>query len=153
IATAPGFDLLVLDVMMPGMSGYEVCRSIRSSEATRFLPVVLVTALTDVSERVQGIEAGGGDFISKPVNGGELKARVRSLLRIKALHDQLEQRNNLLLDALQRAVSPGVAEQILADPGRYLRPGGERRAVTILFGDLRGYTSLAEESQPHEAMS
>jgi class 3 adenylate cyclase len=147
------YDLLVLDVMMPGMSGYEVCRAVRADEATRFLPVVLVTALTDVTERVQGIEAGADDFISKPFNEVELKARVRSLLRIKALHDQLEQRNNLLLDALQRAVSPGVAEQILADPDRYLRPGGERRAVTILFGDLRGYTSLAEESQPHEAMS
>src|SRR6185437_8401239 len=96
---------------------------------------------------------GADDFISKPFNEVELRARVRSLLRIKDLHDKLEQRNNLLLDALRRAVSPGVAEQILADPGRYLRPGGERRSVTILFGDIRGYTSLAEESAPHEAMA
>lgn len=146
-------DLLVLDVMMPEMSGFEVCRLVRAESSTRFVPVILVTALTDVGDRVQGIDAGADDFISKPFNEVELRARVRSLLRIKALHDQLEQRNNLLLDALQRAVSPGVAEQILADPDRYLRPGGERRSVTILFGDLRGYTSLAEESPPHEAMT
>ena len=145
-------DLVILDVMMPGMSGFDVCRALRANASTRFVPVVLVTALTDVNDRIRGIDAGADDFISKPFNEVELRARVRSLLRIKALHDQLEQRNDLLLDALQRAVSPGVAEQILADPDRYLRPGGERRSVTILFGDLRGYTSVAEESPPQDAM-
>jgi len=148
-----GYDLVILDVMMPGVSGYDVCRTIRSREDGRYLPVILVTALKDVEDRLQGLEAGADDFITKPFDDVELKARVRSLLRIKALHDQLAQRNNLLLDALQRAVSPAVAEQILADPDRYLHPGGVRRQVTVLFGDLRGYTSLAEESSPHEAMA
>src|SRR5665213_906865 len=94
-------DLIVLDVMMPGMSGFDVCRDVRTDPATHFVPVILVTALADLGDRVQGIEAGADDFISKPFNEVELRARVRSLLRIKALHDQLEQRNNLLLDALQ----------------------------------------------------
>jgi class 3 adenylate cyclase len=146
------FDLVILDVMMPGMSGYDVCRALRKKPKTQTLPVILVTALADSSDRVEGIEAGADDFISKPFNEVEVRARARSLLRIKALHDQLEQRNDLLLDALQRAVSPGVADQILHDPNRYLRPGGERRTVSILFGDLRGYTSLAEELPPQEAM-
>ena len=145
-------DLIILDVMMPGMSGYDVCRALRRNPNTQALPVILVTALTDSVDRVEGIEAGADDFISKPFSEVEVRARARSLLRIKALHDQLEQRNNLLLDALQRAVSPGVADQILKDPDRYLRPGGERRTVSILFGDLRGYTSLAEELPPQEAM-
>jgi adenylate cyclase len=145
-------DLLILDVMMPGMSGYDVCRVLRRNPKTRTLPIILVTALTDSADRVEGIEAGADDFISKPFNEVEVRARARSLLRIKALHDQLEQRNNLLLDALQRAVSPGVADQILRDPDRYLRPGGERRTVSILFGDLRGYTTFAEELPPQEAM-
>ncbi|HWE60856.1 MAG TPA: adenylate/guanylate cyclase domain-containing protein [Chloroflexota bacterium] len=153
LTDADDVDLLILDVMMPGMSGYDVCRVLRAADATRFLPIILVTALKDVEDRVRGLEAGADDFISKPCDEVELKARVRSLLRIKALHEQLEQRNNLLLDALQRAVSPGVAAQILADPDRYLHPGGVRRAVTILFGDVRGYTSMAEELPPHEAMS
>ncbi len=139
------FDLVILDVMMPGMSGYDVCRALRKKPETQTLPVILVTALADTADRVEGIEAGADDFISKPFNEVEVRARARSLLSIKSLRDQLEQRNDLLLDALQRAVSPGVADQILRDPSRYLRPGGERRTVSILFGDLRGYTSLAEE--------
>lgn len=146
-------DLVILDVMMPGMSGYDVCRALRADYATRFLPVILVTALKDRDDRVRGLEAGADDFITKPVDEIELKARVRSLLRIKALHDQLERKSDLLLDALQRAVSPAVAAQILAEPDRYLHPGGVRRAVTILFGDVRGYTSLAEELPPQEAMA
>ncbi len=145
-------DLVILDVMMPGMSGFDVCRALRRNPKTQALPVILVTALTDTADRVEGIEAGADDFISKPFNEVEVRARARSLLRLKALRDQLEQRNDLLLDALQRAVSPGVADQILRDPDRYLRPGGERRTVSILFGDLRGYTSLAEELPPQEAM-
>jgi class 3 adenylate cyclase len=153
LIAAGAMDLVVLDVMMPGMSGYDVCRTLRADPGATYLPIILVTALKDVEDRVRGLEAGADDFISKPFDEVELKARVRSLLRIKGLHDQLAQRSNLLLDALQRAVSPGVAEQILADPDRYLHPGGVRRAVTILFGDVRGYTSLAEELPPHEAMA
>ena len=74
-------DLVLLDVMMPGMTGYEVCRTIRAQPSTRLLPVVLVTAL-DSSERIQGLEAGADDFLTKPINQPELLARVKSLLRI-----------------------------------------------------------------------
>jgi len=85
-------DLVLLDVMMPKMDGYEVCRKIKGREKTRFLPVVLVTALSDRDAKITGIEAGADDFLNKPVDPSELRVRVRSLLKTKGLHDELEAR-------------------------------------------------------------
>src|SRR5689334_4529723 len=79
LVAADRVDLVILDVMMPGMSGYDVCRALRTGDATRFLPIILVTALKEVEDRVHGLEAGADDFISKPFDEVELKARVRSL--------------------------------------------------------------------------
>jgi class 3 adenylate cyclase len=145
-------DLVLLDVMMPGMSGYEVCEHIRANEATRLLPVVMLTALSEVADRIRGIEAGADDFLSKPFNREELLTRVRSLLRIKTLHDDLETKNHLLRTLFKRYVSEEVAAEIVADPGRHLKLGGEKREVTILFGDLRGFTPLAERLDPEDAV-
>src|SRR5262249_11762314 len=89
-------DLVLLDIMMPGRSGYDVCRRIRTDPATALLPVVLCTSLDPHSERVNGIEAGADDFLSKPVNQPELFARVKSLLRIKALQDEVKAWNQTL---------------------------------------------------------
>ncbi len=157
-------DLVLLDVMMPGMSGYEVCRKIRESPATAMLPVVMVTALDPAQERVKGIEAGADDFLMKPINQQELLARVRSLLRVKALHDELTEWNRTLelrvqeqvaqlerLDRLKRFFSPQLAEMIVSgdaeDPLK-----SHRREVTVVFLDLRGFTSFAETSEPEEVM-
>lgn len=145
-------DLVLLDVMMPGMSGYEVCQRIRASEATCLLPVVMLTALTDVADRIRGIEAGADDFLSKPVNREELLTRVKSLLRIKTLHDEVETKNHLLRNLFGRYVSADVAAEIVADPGRHLKLGGEKREVTVLFGDLRGFTPLAEQLDPQDVV-
>src|SRR5690242_17094939 len=84
-------DLVLLDIMMPGLSGYDVCRRLRADATTALLPVVLVTALDAQQERTKGIEAGADDFLGKPINQPELFARVRSLLRIKALQDEVRQ--------------------------------------------------------------
>src|SRR5207253_6099938 len=83
-------DLVLLDVVMPEMSGYEVCEKIRANPTMAMLPVVMVTALDPAEERVKGIEVGADDFLTKPINRAELLARVRSLLRIKELHDRVE---------------------------------------------------------------
>jgi two-component system cell cycle response regulator len=89
-------DLILLDVMMPRMSGFEVLEKLRADEKTRAIPVVMITALRDTEDRVKAIEAGCDDFISKPFDKNELLARARSLLRIKSLHDKLQSLNELL---------------------------------------------------------
>ena len=89
-------DLVLLDVMMPGMSGYDVCRTIRQNPATAMLPVVMVTALDPGEERVKGLDAGADDFLTKPIHQAELLARVRSLLRVKSLWDQLAELSRTL---------------------------------------------------------
>ncbi len=158
-------DLVLLDVMMPGMTGYEVCRQLRQNPATVMLPVVMVTALDPTQERVKGIEAGADDFLTKPINQPELLARVRSLLRVKALHDQLTELNRTLevrvaaqvaelesLGRLKRFFSPQLAEAILSggaeDPLK-----SHRREITVVFLDLRGFTAFAETSEPEEVMA
>ena len=158
-------DLVLLDVVMPGMTGYEVCRRIRESPDTAMLPVVMVTSLDPGEERVKGLDAGADDFLTKPVNHAELLARVRSLLRIKLLYAQLEEANRTLeqrvqdqvqqldrLGRLKRFFSPQLAELILAggteDPLK-----SHRREVTVVFLDLRGFTSFAETAEPEEVMS
>ncbi|RMD99471.1 MAG: diguanylate cyclase [Calditrichaeota bacterium] len=85
-------DLILLDVMMPKINGYEVCKRIKSDEATQYIPVIMVTALNDIEDKIKGQEAGADDFISKPFNKLELLTRVKSLLRIKYLHDQLAEK-------------------------------------------------------------
>ena len=86
-------DLILLDVMMPGMDGFECCRRLKADPATRHIPVVMVTALGQPSERLQGLEAGADDFLTKPVESETLIARVRSLVRLKRLLDEWHARS------------------------------------------------------------
>ena len=165
-------DLVLLDVLMPGMSGYDVCRAIRAEPAIAMLPVVMVTTLDDRDERVRGIESGADDFLSRPVNPPELLARVRSLLRIRRLHETVQRQKEQLvawnrtlearvaegvshvekLQRLKRFFSPQLAELILAggadDPLE-----SHRRDVTVVFLDLRGFTAFAESAEPEEVMA
>lgn len=109
-------DLVLLDVMMPDLDGYSVCRAIRANAQTAILPVVMVTALDPAQERVKGLEAGADDFLSKPINQPELLVRVRSLLRIKQFHDQVQTQARELADwnrTLEQRVEQRTAE--LAD--------------------------------------
>src|SRR3989304_5701821 len=126
-------DLALLDVQMPRLDGLSLCRAFKTSSETRFVPVIIVTALDSEEEKLKAIEAGADDFVTKPYNAIVLLTRVRSLLRIKKLHDELESRNRLLRQVLDRYVAEDVADIILTDPERYLKLGGEIRPVTVLF--------------------
>jgi adenylate cyclase len=165
-------DLVLLDVMMPGLSGYDVCRAIRADPALAMLPVVLVTALDPAKERITGLEAGADDFLGKPIQQAELMARVKSLLRIKALYDEVQRQKQALQDwnrlleqrvadgvqqlervgRLKRFFSPQLAEAILAggadDPLK-----SHRREITVVFLDLRGFTAFTETADPEEVMA
>jgi adenylate cyclase len=136
-------DLILLDVMMPGLNGYQVCAKLKEDKATQFIPIVMITALQGTEDRVKGIEAGADDFLSKPFDEHELMARVKSLLRIKGLHDELERKNELLFRIMNRYVTEEISTMILDAPDRYLRLGGESRVVTVLFADIRGFTEFA----------
>jgi adenylate cyclase len=163
-------DLVLLDIVMPGIDGYEVCRRIRDNPVTAFLPVVMITASGE-QEKISAIRAGADDFVSKPFNQGELLARVASLARVKRYHDtinsqaeelrrwnaELEARVQAQLEDLQRVnrlrrfLSPQLVELML-DSGdeEFLR--SHRREIVVVFCDLRGFTSFAESSEPEEVM-
>ena len=160
-------DLVLLDVVMPEMSGYEVCRKIRENSATAMLPVIMVTALDPAEERVKGIDAGADDFLTKPINQAELLARVKSLLRIKHLHDTtqaqaaelagwnktLEQRVREQVEQLEklsrlkRFFSPQLAE-LIVNGGADDPLKTHRRELTVVYLDLRGFTALSEATEP-----
>ncbi len=93
-------DLILLDIMMPGMDGYEVCRMLKRNKKTVHIPVVMVTALTEKTDKIKAIEAGADDFLSKPVDVDELNARVKSLLRIKYYHDSLVEEQKRLSEVI-----------------------------------------------------
>src|SRR5690242_3813956 len=147
---------------MPGMDGFELVQRLRAQPATALLPVILITSLEE-SERVKGLEAGADDFLSKPVKWDELFARVRSLLRVKALQDELKDVNEKLaervreqvaqlerLSRLKRFFSKPVAEAIVAGGEEILEP--HRREITAVFLDLRGFTAFTDRADPEEVL-
>ncbi len=145
-------DLVLLDINMPGMSGFEACARLKSDERTQFTPVVMVTALETDEDKIKAIQAGADDFLTKPFNSLMMMTRVRSLLRIKQLHDELESRNDLLRRVLNRYVNEDIVDVILVDPERHLRLGGDTRVVTVFFADIRGFTAFAERQPANEVL-
>ena len=170
VASQP-IDMVLLDVSMPGMDGFEVCRRLRAEPATSFLPIVMVTA-SGSEEKVAGIKAGADDFIPKPFDQDELLARVRSLLRIKGYHDtiveqasrlaewngQLEQRVEQQVEQLERVgrlkrfLSPQLVDMIVSS-GDEAFLESHRRDITVVFCDLRGFTPFAESAEPEDVMT
>jgi adenylate cyclase len=163
-------DLVLLDVMMPKLDGIETCRRLKSAGDLAFTPVILVTAKTTTEDIVAGLDAGADEYLTKPIDQPALVARVRSVLRTKALHDQVQAQaadlanwNRTLtqrveeqvaeierIGRLKRFLSPQVAQLVSSGDERVLE--SHRREVTVLFCDLRNFTAFAESAEPEEVM-
>ena len=161
-------DLVLLDVVMPGTDGYEVCRTLRGRDETAVLPVIMLTA-SDGAEKTRAIEAGADDFIAKPFDRQELLTRVDSLLRIKRYHDTIKSQAAELLELnrtleervqtqltelerlqrLRRFLSPQLADAVVASGDESILRS-HRRQVAMLFADMRGWTSFVDAAEPEE---
>jgi len=157
-------DVILLDYMMPKMNGIEVVKRLKQDQRFKGIPVVLLTAKGSQKDKVEGLDAGADDYVAKPFDALELLARVRSMIRIKQMHDALEEWNQTLahrvrtqveeiqrMSRLKRYFSPQVAETILGgDEGMLFK--GHRREITTVFLDLRGFTAFSDSVEPEEVM-
>ena len=171
-------DLILLDVMMPGIDGIETVKRLKADPSLPFIPVILLTARSDTKEVIAGLDSGADDYLTKPFDHGALLARVRAMLRIKALHDTVQDQSRLLeeqagelasmnrtlekrvaaqvaelerVGRLKRFLSPQITDVIVAE-GQDNALQSHRREVVVLFCDLRGFTAFAETSEPEEVM-
>ncbi len=172
-------DLILLDIMMPKLDGISVLRELKRDASLGFIPVVLLTAKADRTDVVAGLDAGADDYLTKPFDQSALVARVRSMLRIKALHDLAQDQAaklaeqtkelaafNATLEArvaeqvgeiermsrLKRFLSPQIADVVAASGEAQSLLESHRREVTVLFCDLRGFTAFTETAEPEEVM-
>jgi adenylate cyclase len=142
-------DLVVLDLNMPVMNGYEVCQRLKADPVTTDIPVLMLTAWADPEQRVKGLQLGAVDYLAKPFDYRELVARIQTRLRAKQEADRLRAAQRAIRGTFERYVPGHVVEQLLANPTQ-VSLGGKQQVVTILFADLRGYTSLAEVLSPDQ---
>ncbi len=158
-------DLILLDIMMPKIDGIEVCKRIKNDATLPFMPIILTTAKADSKDVVAGLEAGADEYLTKPIDQVALVARVKSVLRLKALHDQVHELNRGLeqrvndqvgeierMSRLRRFLPPQVADLIVAQ-GSEKQLESHRREITALFCDLRGFTGFSESSDPEDVMA
>jgi len=158
-------DLILLDVVMPGKSGFEVCHEIRKLFSSNELPIIMLTGQDQVSDIVKGFEAGANDYLTKPVANNELMARLKTHIhiaslskRLKAANERVEQqkrelevRNLFIKKTFGRYLSDDIVESILETP-EGLKLGGEKRLVTVLMSDIRGFTSISESLPPEKVL-
>lgn len=172
-------DLILLDVMMPRLDGLEVARRLKSDPALPYLPIIHVTAKADSHDVIAGLDAGADEYLTKPIDHAALLARVRAILRTKALHDQVQAQSRILADQanelatwnrtlqervdaqvarldrlsrLQRFLPRQVAEALLSDNAGALL-SSHRREITVVFCDLRGFTAFSEVAEPEEVIA
>jgi adenylate cyclase len=172
-------DLILLDIMMPKMDGIETVKRLKADASLPFIPVILVTAKADGADVVAGLESGGDDYLTKPVDHAALSARVRAMLRIKALHDTvqaqarrleeqsaelaawsktLEERVVAQVSEIERIgrlkwfLAPQIAQRIVSSGGEAILES-HRRDIVVLFCDMRGFTAFSETAEPEDVMA
>jgi class 3 adenylate cyclase/CheY-like chemotaxis protein len=157
--TQQQFDLVLLDVMMPGISGLDVLKTLREQYSVADLPVIMVTAKDQSEDIVTALELGANDYVTKPLDFPVVVARIethlalkRAMQEIRRLAAQLERRNQFIRDTFGRYLTSEVVASLLDTP-EGLRLGGEKRHVTMLMADLRGFTSLSERLTPEQVMA
>ncbi|MBC2703106.1 adenylate/guanylate cyclase domain-containing protein [Desulfobacula sp.] len=136
-------DLILLDIMMPEMNGYELCQRLKADPSTKNIPIIFVTAKSDESDETKGLELGAVDYITKPFSPPIVRARVKTHLTLEKIRKKVE-------DAFGRHVHPSVAELILS--GR-LNTRGTMENVTLLFSDIRDFTGFAEQNHPKQVFA
>jgi len=173
-------DLVLLDVMMPKLDGISVLKRLKQDKELRFVPIILVTAKADRRDVVAGLEAGADDYLTKPFEQAALLARVRSLLRVKALYDQVQEQAKTLqeqaeqlagwnksleervasqlaeierMNRLRRFLAPQVAQVIASSDAQDALLASHRREITVVFGDLQGFTAATESAEPEDVMT
>jgi adenylate cyclase len=173
-------DLILLDVMMPKLDGISVLKRLKEDKAFGFVPIILVTAKADTRDVIAGLEAGGDDYLTKPFEQAALIARVRSLLRVKSLYDQVQEQTKTLkqqaeqlaewnhtleervasqlteierMNRLQRFLAPQVAQVIASSDVQHSLLASHRREITVVFCDLRGFTAATENAEPEDVMT
>ena len=172
-------DLVLLDIMMPKVDGIETVRRLKADGSLPFIPVILVTAKADSKDVITGLESGGDDYLTKPVDHAALSARVRAMLRIKSLHDTVQAQSQRLeeqaaelatwnktleervaaqvgeierMGRLKRFLAPQIAETIVSSGGDAILES-HRREIVVLFCDMRGFTAFAETTEPEDVMA
>lgn len=151
IAQSDAPDLILLDVNMPHMDGFQVCAVLKGKPETQDIPVIMLTAQSDVDSRVRGLEAGADDYLTKPFSPRELAARVARSARTKAVSDDLRIRQEQLRKTFERFVAAPIVEQLMREPDQ-VRLGGKLQIVTVLFADLEGFTALSEKADPEDLL-
>jgi adenylate cyclase len=171
-------DLVLLDIQMPKLDGIETVKQLKADSGLPFIPVIMVTARADAKDVLAGLEAGGDDYLTKPVDQSALLARVRAMLRSKALHDTVQEQARRLEDqagelalwnkelearveaqlgelqrlgTLKRFLAPQLAEMIVSSGDERILET-HRRDIVVVFCDLRGFTSFAETAEPEEVL-
>jgi adenylate cyclase len=145
-------DLIILDVNMPKMDGFAACAIIKETPETYQIPVIMLTAQSDIDSRVRGLGLGAEDYVSKPFSPKELLARVDARLRSKAESDELRKQRQQLRLIFERFVAPDIVQALMESP-ESAQLGGALREITVLFADLEGFTALSERTDPGEVLN